>query len=112
MEIKDMNEYQQLALRTKPELSDKDLMLNAALGATGEAGELADAIKKHIYHNHPLAPENVAKELGDMMWYISLMAEVFGYTLQEVAEMNIEKLRKRYPEGFSSVDSIKRVDVK
>lgn len=112
MEIKNLNEYQLLALRTKPDLSRRDLMLNAALGSTGEAGELSDAIKKHVYHNHPLPFENVAKELGDMMWYISLMAEVFGYTLQEIAEMNIEKLRTRYPEGFSTVDSIKRVDVK
>lgn len=112
MEIKDLNEYQLLAMRTKPELSRPDAMLNFALGSTGEAGELADMIKKHVFHGHHLPFEEVGKELGDMLWYLSLMAELFGYTLQEVAEMNIDKLRTRYPQGFNSVDSIKRVDAK
>lgn len=111
MEIKNMNEYQLLALRTKPDLNRRESMANFALGSTGEAGELADMIKKHIFHNHKLPFDEVGKELGDMLWYIALMGELFGFTLQEIAEMNIKKLRKRYPEGFSVDASIQRVDV-
>lgn len=110
MEIKDMDEYQLLAKRTQPQLSKRDLLLNMTIGICGEGGELADTVKKEIYHGHEVDDLAKAKELGDILWYVANAADVLGYSLQEIAEMNIEKLRKRFPNGFSTVDSIKRVD--
>ena len=82
------------------------------MGTNGEAGEVEDEIKKFAFQGHELNREKVAKELGDVMWYISQLARVLGYTLEEIAQMNVEKLIKRYPSGFKSEDSLKRVDVK
>ncbi len=81
-----------------------------ALGLTGEAGEVADLIKKHIGHGHPLDKTKTAKELGDDFWYIAVLACRIGYTLEDIARMNVAKLMARYPEGFSSERSINRKD--
>ncbi len=68
-------------------------------------------VKKAAYHGHALDVEAMAKELGYLQWYIAGMASCLGLSLSAIQEANIEKLRRRYPEGFSTVDSIKRVDV-
>jgi NTP pyrophosphatase (non-canonical NTP hydrolase) len=105
-----MNEYQELASRTgNIEDSKTRVLCNYALGLNGEAGEVADILKKHIFHGHPLDREEFAKELGDCLWYVSQLARLAGYTLEEIAVMNIEKLKKRYPNGFKTSDSIHRV---
>lgn len=83
-------------------------MLNGALGITGEAGEVADLIKKHVFHGHDLDRGEIVKELGDVCWYVALLASSIGVGLDEILERNIEKLKRRYPEGFSSVASINR----
>lgn len=109
----ELHEYQQLASRTMPK--DKwfqNNISNYSMGLSGESGELVDQLKKVIHHDHPLDVEDVKKEMGDVLWYLSALATTLNIDLNEVAQMNIEKLRKRYPEGFSSVDSIRRVDVK
>lgn len=104
-----MNEYQRLALVTANKaLDEKEQLTNVALGLAGEAGEVADMIKKHLHQGHELDKQALAKELGDQLWYIALGCEVLGTTLEEVAAANIEKLRKRYPEGFNSQASINR----
>lgn len=131
------NIYQQLALRTndgqstervhcsieqfkkwskdydKEELKkgiiyDPGELLNGALGLTGEAGEVSDIIKKHIFHGHALNVAELVKELGDVCWYVSLLSYAVGYDLSEVMTRNIEKLKARYPEGFSETMSINR----
>ena len=103
------NEYQQKAMRTmNKELSGKAILVNAALGLCGEAGEAADIIKKHIFHDHELDRDGLIKELGDVAWYIAEAATVLGVSLEEVLSKNIEKLQKRYPEGFDYQRSIKR----
>ncbi|WP_277928584.1 nucleoside triphosphate pyrophosphohydrolase family protein [Bacillus cereus group sp. BfR-BA-01380] len=119
-----LNEYQESTLRTWNTKNDFDRRIsNAALGITGEAGEVADIVKKAIYHGHGFDPahcpgeeygntHNLALELGDIMYYVSIMAYEMGYTLQDIAEMNIAKLAKRYPNGFSKKASIERVDTK
>jgi NTP pyrophosphatase (non-canonical NTP hydrolase) len=94
------NEYQKLAMRTANE--DCFNLANAGLGVTGEAGEVGDIIKKHLFHKHALNKEHLAKELGDVMWYVALTASLIGYDLETVMQMNVDKLRKRYPDGFSS----------
>lgn len=108
------DEYEELALRTasKESLIDDRTMLNAAaLGLNGEAGEIADHIKKIMFHGHPLddaTRDKIAKELGDILWYCAMGARGIGLGLGEVATMNVEKLKKRYPEGFSTENSLNR----
>ena len=103
------SEYQGLAERTvNKALGPRERPSMAALGLTGESGEVADMIKKHLYHGHELDTEALIKELGDVMWYLAVVASTFGITLEYIAERNIIKLMERYPEGFSELDSIHR----
>lgn len=97
------NEYQGLAMRTSnSELSKEDHLLNGVLGLVGESGEIADLIKKNRMQGHDLNIEHVAKELGDVCWYIAETATAIGCDLETIMKMNIDKLKKRYPDGFSS----------
>ena len=106
-----INEYQKLAMTTlNPELSEKDVLINGVMGLCGESGEAIDIVKKHLAQGHPLDKEALAKELGDICWYVAETAQVLGYDLETIMTMNIEKLKKRYPEGFKSEDSINRTD--
>jgi NTP pyrophosphatase (non-canonical NTP hydrolase) len=105
----DADEYQRLALRTEaPGRPRRERLLNAALGLCGEAGEFADSLKKHEFHAHALDEAELRKELGDVLWYVALACDALGLQLGNVMEANIEKLRRRYPEGFSSERSIDR----
>lgn len=106
MEIETLNRYQVEALRTAAQHSTADLTLAVhGLGIAGEAGEVADYLKKVVGHSHELDTLKVAKEIGDVLWYVALLADDIGLTLAEVATMNIEKLRARYPDGFKVSDS-------
>lgn len=98
----EMDKYQKAAMRTASGLNHHELLMNAALGICGEGGEVADLVKKAAFQGHDLDREHVAKELGDCLWYIAVGAEAVGYTLGEIAQMNVDKLRKRYPDGFNS----------
>lgn len=90
-----INEYQQLALKTANNLNDKKgLVVNGALGLTGESGEVADLIKKHLFQGHDLDKEHLAKELGDVAWYLAITAYAIGYDLETIMKMNIDKLKK------------------
>jgi NTP pyrophosphatase (non-canonical NTP hydrolase) len=105
----DANEYQRLALRTEaPDRPRRERLLNAALGLCGEAGEFADTLKKAEFHAHPLDEAELRKELGDVLWYAALACDALGVQLGDVMAANIEKLRRRYPDGFSSARSIDR----
>ena len=107
----DLNEYQELAARTLGrDRTHEQQLANAALGLAGEAGEVADTLKKHLFHAHPLDREGMVKELGDCLWYVAAMATVLGVELEEIGARNIEKLRRRYPEGFSAERSLNRVE--
>lgn len=104
-----LNEYQARALRTAGPLdNDDERIICAALGLSGESGEYADRIKKAIFHSHPRDRAKEALEIGDVLWYASLAAKAAGFTLEEVAQMNLDKLARRYPEGFSSERSLNR----
>lgn len=107
-------EYQKLAMRTNDEMNTVRLIdkidgtldiggiLDGCLGLSGETGELIDIIKKWIFHGKPLDIEHAKKELGDVCWYIAMIAHSFGWNLDEILQMNIDKLKARYPEGFST----------
>ncbi|WP_267897401.1 MazG nucleotide pyrophosphohydrolase domain-containing protein [Peribacillus glennii] len=69
---------------------------------------MVEDMKKVAFHGHELDKENLAYELGDLMFYIARMAEALGYSLSQITTMNIEKLMKRYPVGFSKEASINR----
>ena len=106
-----LDEYQQLAARTIGTRTNSDQLANMALGLAGEAGETADMLKKHLFHGKPLDVGEVIKELGDVMWYVAGMATTIGASLDDVAQRNVDKLRRRYPDGFSAEASAKRSDV-
>ena len=106
-----MDEYQQLALRTAGHTEDRQKVLTyTALGLTGESGEVAEMVKKAFFHGHVLDRGALAKELGDVLWYLAVMADGLGLSLESIAAENIAKLRARYPEGFSEERSRARSD--
>ena len=104
-----INEYQELVLRTlNPDLSERDVLINGVMGLCGESGEAIDIVKKHLAQGHSLDRGKLAEELGDIAWYLAETAHAIGYPLEEILQMNIDKLKARYPEGFSSENSINR----
>lgn len=107
------SEYQELAMRTASEITNqRDRYLNGALGISGEAGEVTDIIKKWAFHGHELDLDELKKELGDVLWYVALLCSASGMTMDDVMETNINKLKHRYPNGFTYQDSINREENK
>lgn len=119
------SEYQKLAMRTNDgkcserlykklftrkaegfhitkDLNDMGSVLNGCLGLAGETGEVLDMVKKWVFHEKELDKEHLKKEIGDVMWYVAMLCESFGFDLDEILQMNIDKLMARYPEGFDT----------
>lgn len=95
------NQYQELGIRSwNQNLSYDDQLINCALGLVGEASEVAEHIKKYLYHNKEINPSELLLELGDALYYTSRLADILGFTLEEVAQANIDKLAARWPNGF------------
>ena len=123
------NEYQKLAMRTNDHKATERLLgnmmtcdmeyltrqnliaedenhidfggvFNACLGLSGEVGEFNDMIKKWIFHEKPLDIDHAKKEAGDICWYLAMLCESFSWSLDEIMQMNVDKLKSRYPEGF------------
>ena len=104
-----INEYQNLAMTTlNPELDKKDVLINGVMGLCGESGEAIDIVKKWLAQGHELDKEKLAKELGDIAWYLAETAYALDIPLENILQDNIEKLKKRYPEGFFSEHSLNR----
>lgn len=109
-------EYQELAMRTNDGKCEERLqskidsnmtvdiseVICACLGLSGEVGELVDMVKKFVFHKTPMDDNHFRKEIGDIMWYIALLCHACGYNLDDILEMNIDKLKKRYPDGFDT----------
>lgn len=101
------NEYQRLAGRTLIAAPDFDISPDQvmiawnAIGLSGEAGEVADLIKKGIFHQQGLDQEKLKKELGDVLWYVAALCTELGFSLEEVMSHNIDKLKARFPEGYT-----------
>lgn len=116
------NEYQKFAMRTNDgkhtgrllslcdgfkamegepgKAGDLGGILNGCLGLSGEVGEFNDMVKKWIFHEKPMDADHAKKELGDVLWYVAMICESFGWDMDEIMSMNIDKLKARYPEGF------------
>lgn len=120
------NEYQKAALRTASGMNGQAasdwaqilldngyppenlMLLNGALGLGGEGGEVEDQVKKHLFQGHPLNKTHIAKELGDIAWYLAVAAHAVGYGLDDIFQMNVDKLMARYPDGFDPEKSLNR----
>ena len=104
-----INEYQTLAMTTlNPELSKRDVLINSVMGLCGESGEAIDVVKKWLAHGHELDKEHLKKELGDIAWYLAEAATALDTDLEDILQANIDKLKRRYPEGFSTANSVNR----
>lgn len=90
----------QNVVREDTEGLDLGGVLNGCLGLAGESGEVLDMVKKWVFHEKGLDKDHLKKELGDVMWYVAMLCESFGFDLDEILQMNVDKLKARYPEGF------------
>jgi len=109
------DEYSIAALRTATraigeEVSEREDLMIFALGLCGEAGEVADLIKKEMGHGHKRDTSKLVKELGDVLWYLTVISDRLSASLDCVAAQNIAKLKARYPGGFNHADSSRRAD--
>lgn len=105
-----VNEYQKEALRSMRELPYDLACSNMCMGLAGETGEVVDMFKKHIYQGKVLDICDVIEEIGDVLWYVANLCNVNNITIEECMLNNAEKLRKRYPNGFSIKDANERKD--
>ena len=106
-----INDYQALAMTTlNPALSRKEVLINSVMGLCGEAGEAIDIVKKWLAQGHELDKEHLAKELGDIAWYLAEAATALDIPLEDILQANLDKLKKRYPEGFETRRSLTRLE--
>lgn len=111
-------EYQYFARRTQkkewqnPNRSDRErheMLCHAVFGLCSEAGEVSGILQK-TYQGHEFDRTHFAKELSDVLWFVSEAADGIGFTLSEIMQMNIDKLLARYPEGFDPEKSLHRAE--
>lgn len=102
-------EYQKLAMRTCsiPYGNKEGRLHHAVFGLTSEAGEVAGILQK-VYQGHEFDKEHIKKELGDCLWMIAEACEALNLDMDDVMQTNIDKLKARYPEGFSADRSLHR----
>lgn len=101
-----LDDYQAAARRT----SASSPLSVYALGLAGEAGEVCDLVKKYIGYGHPPDDDKLQAELGDVLWYIAALSTWCGVSLSDIASRNLDKLAKRYPNGFTPEASLNRID--
>lgn len=97
-----LDDYEQAAARTvNRALGERERLMDAAAGLAEEGGEVLGLVRKHVYQQHPLDRGRLTRELGDVLWCLTIAARSAGVSLEEVARANVEKLRNRYPDGFT-----------
>lgn len=106
------NEYQKLAMRTcsfkKNSLEEiESLERHALFGLAAEVGEMHSIFQKY-YQGHPISDDKLVEELGDVLWMIAELCYAYEWRLEDIMQYNIEKLKKRYPDGFDPERSIHR----
>jgi NTP pyrophosphatase (non-canonical NTP hydrolase) len=105
-----LNEYQKLAARTiNTDLTHSECTAHALHGLVGEIGELHSLYQK-VYQGHEFDAEHAKKECSDIFWFLAEYCTANGWTMDEIAQMNIDKLKKRYPTGFSAENSLHRAE--
>ena len=105
----EVNEYQRLAMATlNPALSNKDVLINSVMGLCGESGEAIDIVKKWLHQGHELDKTHLAKELGDIAWYLAEAATALDLPLEQIFQDNLDKLKRRFPQGFDTARSLDR----
>lgn len=107
-----LTEFQLTTRRTWRDHGDPRLaLLHCAMGIAEEAGEAVGVVKRHIGYGEPLDREKLVRELGDLLWYLARAADEVGVTLDQVAEVNVAKLRARYPDaGWTAEHAVARLD--
>jgi len=97
----ELEEYQKLCKNTAKKFDNKTHeILTWGLGIAGEAGDVAGCIKKTFSHDNDQTP-GIKENLGDTIWYIAMICNYFGWSLQDILADNFKKLKKRYPTGFT-----------
>lgn len=103
-----LDEYELAATRTlNAALDERERLMDAAAGLAEEAGEVLGQVRKHLYQQRPLDRERLTTELGDALWCLTIAAHSAGVSLEAVARTNVEKLRRRYPDGFSKENAFR-----
>lgn len=98
-------EFQTKSIRTMDHGATEEQQISMmAMGLSGEVGEVIDILKKHLYHGKELDVDHLAEELGDVMFYLTNLATIFDLPMEDVLQENVEKLEKRYPQGFKKLD--------
>lgn len=113
-----MKNYIEDAKRTEPDSNRYDVaagaagakirMLHASMGISTEAGELLDALKKYFFYDKELKISNIKEEVGDIFWYCALLCDELGVSFEEIAQLNIKKLKVRFPDRFTSESALNR----
>lgn len=104
-----VNEYQKAAMATlNPALSKKDVLINSVMGLCGESGEAIDLVKKWLMQGHELDEAHLIRELGDIAWYLAEAATALNVPLEDVFCENLNKLHRRFPNGFDTMSSVNR----
>ena len=103
-------EYRIAAQRTSNTAARHEKILNGAMGLAGEAGEVIDLVKKYMFQGHDIDLDKLIDEAGDCLWYLAELSVGLGVSLEDIAMRNVEKLWRRFPQGFDSVRSVNRGD--
>ena len=103
------NEYQELSKRTiATPMDKKEEMLNhGVFGLTAEAGEVSSLLQK-VYQGRPIDPVHMKKELGDVLWMVAEICTAMGFELDEIMQLNVDKLKARFPNGFTVENDLNR----
>ncbi len=102
----DLKEYQKLCELTAKKFDNQESELSSwGLGVAGEAGDIASCIKKLLFHKNDSIKEGIKENIGDMLWYTSMICNSLGWDFEKILEENIKKLKERYPQGFTEKDA-------
>lgn len=105
--------YRDEVMRNCPNFATDDLLSKLSLGGlgvAGEAGEVADLIKKILHHGTALDKSKLIKEMGDVYWYLEYLGAAIGVTTDEILQTNVAKLRARHPNGWSPESQRAKID--
>ena len=105
----EIREFQRVSTRTlNKELSKEQQVSNMIFGSNGELGEVTNILKKHLYQGHRIDKQHLAEEIGDTLFYIVNLCTIYNLDVEDILQANVDKLKKRFPNGFESNRSINR----